>query len=272
VDVLLTWVGARDPTWLNPRTRRTESGPILTLLRHRRFDAVYLLLNLFATADDFAARATGVMRACQRPFPAMRVVQKALDLVRVTDYEEVYRVTNDACQRILAEEGTEDGRYFVFLSPGTPQMQTVWILLVQAGLVPARMLMTTPPDLVPPGVSPVQEVTFSLPTFPRITSPGDLERRIGILEAQNAGLRQENLRLHAELELLRAGDASAGADGIPERFRLRTYLEGLERAMYVRALEQARGNAAVAGRLLGVEPAAFRARAVTLGVRGRRER
>ncbi len=270
MDVLLTWVGSRDPTWFNPRTRRQEVGPILSLLRHRQFNVVYLLLNLFAKADDFAARATSVARACQQHIPGVKVVQKPLDLVRVTDYEEVYRVTNDACQRILTEEGTEDRSYFVFLSPGTPQMQTVWILLVQAGLVPARMLMTTPPDLVPPGVSPVQEVTLSLPNFPRIANPGELERRLGILEAQNESLRGEHLRLEAELALAQVGWLNSDGDRVPEGFRLRTYLEGVERAMFVRALEQARGNAAEAARLLGIEPAAFRARAVTLGVRGRR--
>jgi hypothetical protein len=272
MDILLTWVGARDPTWLNPRTRRTEPGPILSLLRYRHCDAVFLLLNPLARADDFASRATGVMRACQRHFPDVRVVQKPVDLISVTDYEEVYQVTNDACQRILAEEGTHDRRYFVYLSPGTPQMQTVWILLVQSGLLPAQMLMTTPPDLVAPGVSPVREVTLSLPRLPQIVSPDEIERRVGILEVQNRNLIAENLRLQAELDLLRGGTPDAFENGIPADFRLRDHLMAQERAMFVQALEQANGNAAEAARLLGIEPAAFRARASTLGVRARRGR
>jgi hypothetical protein len=30
-------------------------------------------------------------------------------------------------------------------------MATVWVLLVQSGLLPAKMLITTPPDLLPRG-------------------------------------------------------------------------------------------------------------------------
>lgn len=272
MDVLLTWVGSRDPAWRNPRSGKVEPGPILSLLRERQFNGVYLLLNLFAKADDFATRATSVVRACQKAFPSMRVQQRPLDLVSVTDYEEIFRVVNDAAQAILDTEGREDRKYFVYLSPGTPQMQTVWILLVQSGLLPARMLMTTPPDLLAPGVPPVREVTLSMPTFPRIISPGEVERRLGILEVQNANLTRENLRLQAELDLRGAASSPLLAEGIPEGFRLREYLLSQERALFVRALEQASGNAADAARLLGIEPPAFRARAKSLGVRQRRSR
>ena len=37
----------------------------------------------------------------------------------------------------------------VCLSAGTPQMQTVWVIMVEAGLLPARMLQVIPPAFVP---------------------------------------------------------------------------------------------------------------------------
>lgn len=272
MDILLTWVGARDPSWLNPRTRRTEPGPILSLLQSRRFDTVYLLLNLDSKIDDFRQRATSVLRSCQRYFPSIRVVQKPVDLVSVTDYKEIYYVTNDVCQRIIEEEGRDAREYFVYLSPGTPQMQTVWILLVQSGLLPARMIEATAPDLVAPGAPRCREVNLSIQEFPQVVNPGDTVRMLSVLQAQNDNLMAEKLRVKAEIEALRTRAELPEDTAASGPFRLRDYLLAQERFLYARAMEQAGGNAAAAARLLGIEPAAFRARASALGLRSRQHR
>ncbi len=270
MDVLLTWVGARDPAWQNPRTGRLEPGPILSLLRSRRFDVVYLLLNLFSPVDDFRRRATAVLRNCERHFPSVRVSQKPVDLVSVTNYREIFHLTSDVVQGILDEEGRDGRRYFVYLSPGTPQMQTVWVLLVQSGLLPAQMIEATPPDLLEPGAPTWREVDLSIQDFPQVVNPGETVRLMSVLQAQNDNLLAENRRLRAEVELLRTGGALLSEGGIGEGFRLREYLMAQERVFYVRALEQCKGNASEAARLLGIEPAALRARAVTMGIRRRR--
>ena len=272
MDVLLTWVGSRDPYWTNRRTgKANDPGPILSLLKHRKFDVVYLLFNLYSAHDDYRQRATQVQRYCQRYFPRVVVKQRPIDLVSVIDYQEIFRVANHECQAIVREEGA--GRdYYVYLSPGTPQMQTVWVLLVQSGLLPATMIDATPEDLLAPGKRPWRVVDLSLPTFPQVVNPGETARVLGILETQNANLAAENRRLKAELRLRDAG-ASAPVDGpIGPGFRLADYLRAQEQALYVRALEQAKNNAAEAARLLGVEPHTFRAGAARLGVRQRRRR
>ncbi len=270
MDVLLTWVGARDPAWHNPRTKQLEPGPILSLLQSRRFDVVYLLINLDSRVDDFRQRATGVLRNCQRHLPSVRVVQKPADLVSVTDYREIFHATNNICQEIIEGEGRDGRECFVYLSPGTPQMQTVWVLLVQSGLLPARMVEATPPDLVAPGAPCWREVDLLIPDFPQVVNPGETALLVSILQAQNENLLAENRRLRAEVELARARVQITGETGIPGGFRLRDYLLAQEKALCSLALEQAGGNGAKAARLLGIEPAAFRARAATLGIRSRR--
>ena len=127
-NILLTWVGAHDPAGWNPRTQKREMGPILSLLQQREFDAVYLFVNVFSEYDDFRKRATEVLRVCRRDRPRMRVSQKPLDIISVTDHRELYRAMNDTCQEILREEGTAGKRYYV---------------LVQSGSTPATMLITT---------------------------------------------------------------------------------------------------------------------------------
>jgi len=271
MDILLTWVGARDPAWQNPRTKRLEPGPIISLLQSRRFDVVYLLLNLESKVDDFRQRATSVLRNCQRHFPTVRVCQKPVDLISVTDYREIFFVTNDAVQDILGEEGREGCNFFVYLSPGTPQMQTVWVLLVQSGLLPARMIESTPPDLLAPGTPRWREVDLTIQGFPQVVNPGETARLVGVLQARSENLAAENRRLRAENDLLRTGAGVSAGDAIPEGFQLREHLLLRERALYVLALERSRGNAAEAARLLGVDPPAFRARAATLGVRRRKK-
>ncbi|MCC6176110.1 MAG: hypothetical protein IT305_12460 [Chloroflexi bacterium] len=281
-NVLLTWVGLRDPGWDNPRTRsrrpaaQQEPGPILALLRERKrlgqpFDRVYLLVNVPARTEDLTTRATAVQRLAEQHFGPIDVRQKPVDLVAVADYREVYRATNDICQRMLRElrgEALGDARLWVYLSPGTPQMQAVWVLLVESGLLPATLLTATPPDLLSPGAPAVREVDLSLPDFPRVVSPGEVARRVSVLEAQNENLMAENRRLQAELGLKRVG-ANAADTAIGPRFSLKAFLEAHERALYTRALEQAEENAAEAARLLGVEPHTYRKRAAALGLRPR---
>ena len=272
-NILLTWVGAHDPVGWNPRTQKREAGPILSLLQQRDFDAIYLFINVFSEYDDFRRRATEVFRVCRRDRPRMRVSQKPLDIISVTDHRELYRAMNDTCQEILREEGTEGKRYYVLLSPGTPQMATVWVLLVQSGLLPATMLITTPPDLLVEGETiRWKEVDLSLPDFPQVVTPGETQRLLGILEAQNDNLRSENLRLRGELGLLKTGAGQESDGSISEGFSLQQHLVTQERAYYELALAQAEDNAAAAARLLGLQPHTFRAGAERLGLRGRRTR
>jgi hypothetical protein len=269
--ILLTWVGSRDPWWVNPRTKRQEPGPILSLLRDRSFDTVYLLFNLDSRTEDFRERATDVLRACQKHFPKVRVLQKPLDVYSVVDHAELFRVTNDLCQNVIRDEGTEGKQYFVFLSPGTPPMQTVWVLLVQSGLLPATMLQGTAADLVTPGAPRVREVDLSLPNFPQVVSPGETVRQLGILEARLKTISLEKLELQAQLKESQAS-ATASGGTIPPGFSLPEHLRAEEAANYARALAQTEGKASDAAQLLGVEPHTFRARAVTLGLRERRSR
>jgi len=272
MDVLLTWVGSRDPAWNNSRTGQRELGPILSLLKSRPFDVVYLLFNLDVEPEDFAKRALDILQYCNRYWPAMKVVHKPIDLRVVTDYREIYHVVNDTCQRIMREEGQDDRNYYVYLSPGTPQMQTIWVLLVQAGLLPARMLSATSRDQVAPEFPIWQEVILTLENFPQVVSPGEVSRQVGILQAQKDTLTTENRRLRADLDVLRTGEPPTLVETIPEGFKLPDYLTAREKELYVRALEQANDNASQAARLLGLEPHTFRERAENLGVRERRRK
>jgi transcriptional regulator with GAF, ATPase, and Fis domain len=57
----------------------------------------------------------------------------------------------------------------VCLSAGTPQMQTLWVILVEAGLLRARMLQVIPAAFVPdPHPHPIRVVRLDIEGFPEI--------------------------------------------------------------------------------------------------------
>jgi hypothetical protein len=270
-EVLLTWVGARDPGWENPRTGQLEFGPVLSLLAARHFDIVYLFFNLESNTVDFRQKANEVLRLAQKKLPDVEVRHRPVDVVSVIDYRELYRVVNRECQSIQREL-TEESNLFVYLSPGTPQMQTTWVLLVQSGLLNATMLDTTPREFLCPGIPVWRTVDLTLDDFPKVISPGVERETLGVLEAQLDNLASENIRLQAELDLCRTPGPTVLADALGEGFSLRGTLREQEAALYRLALLRTDGNGAEAARLLGVEPPAFRARAATLGVRPRLRR
>lgn len=286
MDVLLTWVGSRDPVWDNPRTdKRGESGPILSLLESRPFDRMYTFVHIpfdqqgEDQPNDFALRATKLWHLCKQRYPTITTTQKPVELATPTDYIEIYRAVNATCQEIMKDEGDEDRQYFVYLSPGTPQMQTVWILLVQAGLLPARMIDASPPDLLKPGQRNWRTVDLSLADFPQVRDPGEAVRELGILQAQNNSLRERNeslwttnQRLSAEGAVLRSGAHDARGGSIAEGFDLPRYLAAEKRRLYARAYEQAGYDASAAARLLGIPPHTFRQQAQRLGLRERQAR
>ena len=81
------------------------------------------------------------------------------------------------------------GRCDVLLSAGTPQMQTLWVILVEAGLLAARMLQVIPAAFVPdPHPSPIREVRLDIEGFPEIRA-----------------MREELVRLRAETRVRRSG-------------------------------------------------------------------
>jgi transcriptional regulator with GAF, ATPase, and Fis domain len=139
-DVLFTFVGNHDP--LRVPGPDDDPGPVLSLLRHRRFDHVVL----FITRGEYAERA-GIIRDTARSStstdPTFSFVD--IELHSVVDYEEIYRNLTESLTRIAPTLPFTATRNYVLLDPGTPQMQTVWFLMVQSGGLNATLLQGVPP-------------------------------------------------------------------------------------------------------------------------------
>lgn len=89
--VLLSFVGSRDPFRGGEST--TEDGPLLTLLTHEFFSAIYLFYN----TDEYLRRASSVHEILQRRAPDTRVTYVEIAVSDPTDYEALYELMQHRC-------------------------------------------------------------------------------------------------------------------------------------------------------------------------------
>lgn len=181
MKILLSFVGGRDPY-----APDNSDGPLLSLLGERTFEKLYL----FYTNQEYWERAQKVQEVCQERQLLIEIAFREISVYPPTDYELLFKVMNDECQKILAANVKEKPTYFIGTDSGTPQMQTIWFLLAQSGLLPATLLQGVPPKFGQ-GKYQVKEVHLSLESFPQILSPDAIRRELDIIRTQRDALKAE---------------------------------------------------------------------------------
>lgn len=97
-----------------------ELGPIKSLLVNERFDEVHLLSNYDPSLGRAFVRWLGTKT---------EVHQVKLTLSQVTDYEVIFDVVNERLDLIRKRVSVKDADLCIHLSPGTPAMTAIWVLL-----------------------------------------------------------------------------------------------------------------------------------------------
>lgn len=131
--LLVSWIGHADlrafaPT-LAPEERRAllkivgdnpveAPGPIKTLLANERFDEVHLLSNYGVRWD----RPFGSWLGCK---PKVHRVE----LDKPTDYARIFDIANTELTNAWAGRPAAEAELCIHLSPGTPAMAAIWLLL-----------------------------------------------------------------------------------------------------------------------------------------------
>lgn len=178
---LVTWSdrGAAGPPPAHHVTRRREDvGPILRLLSHwegrPRYKAIWILTT---PSGELNARA---LVEELRSLEGMGSVQcSVLPVNDPSDHSQLFQALGPALEHIESALPAQRWSRDVILSAGTPQMQTLWVILVQAGLFAARMLQVIPEAFVPdPHPSPVREVRLDTEGFPEIRALRDEVKRL----------------------------------------------------------------------------------------------
>lgn len=120
-SILISWIGNTD---LKASQGDAEGiGPVAKAVEDGTFDAAFLLTTYGDEAERYRdwleGRATGT---------SLRLLHEPL--TSPTDFGEVYTAAVGACERARAAAGPDAALTF-HLSPGTPAMSAVWIILAK---------------------------------------------------------------------------------------------------------------------------------------------
>jgi len=159
MHILLSFVGFHDPYSKALISGEERPGPILTVVRERRFDRV-ILFSTPRTADH--TRSTAQAIAGQIDTLPVEIID--LTLEDPTDYKSILSSLRQHCANIL--DRFPGVQLHISTASGTPQMHACWLLLVASGETPGRLLHTRPPEFVSdkkPVVSEIDPTTIPFP-------------------------------------------------------------------------------------------------------------
>jgi DNA-binding NtrC family response regulator len=132
VSILLAWLGNADLRASDLPDSRNE-GPILGALKAFTFDAVHLL-------SDHGKQKTLVYAQWFGRHTRAQIKLHHFKLTSPTNFEEIFRATSDVLNEL--KRNAPAARLTFHLSPGTPAMAAVWILLAKS-IHPATLIETS---------------------------------------------------------------------------------------------------------------------------------
>ena len=171
LENLICFVGARDPRpsfGITGPTGDAEDGPVMALLNNRNFDEVFLLCS----SGIFFERGTQIKLECEEIEGMPKVTLMPVDIPDVIDYTGIYTTLLQAAATVRQRFNHRPTNWSVLLDPGTPQMQTAWILLVRSGAFPAGLIQGVPPRFNN-GLYTCREVDLSDEALPVILPAGE---------------------------------------------------------------------------------------------------
>jgi hypothetical protein len=231
LKILLSFVGNNDPYGY----KSEELGPILSILKKRNFDKLFLFFN----SEKYWDSLIETQAYCNQHYPAMKVDYRLVEALNPTDHNIVYPAMYKVVRKIV--EDNPQARFTISITSGTPTMHACWILLQQGGVIKADLIQVS----LELGIT---QVKFNLDDFPKIEATEDIKVEMTRLARENE-LMKQSLDLDNSLK---------NGFFIPE--------EGIDidneilPAYYKGALKRTNNNASKAARLLKLHPHTFRKR------------
>lgn len=131
---LISWIGETDHRAAEGRLK-DGVGPIAAALANERFDAVHLLTNY--PRERSIQYSDWLRSATSHP----NITLQSIALDSPIDHAAIYREVTAELARLQELHGPIEKTYH--LSPGTPAMATIWVLLAKSRF-PARLIQTIP--------------------------------------------------------------------------------------------------------------------------------
>lgn len=238
MKILISFIGNHDPF----ADEDKAIGPILSILKKRKYAKLYLLFN----NDKYWKRLSATQKYCNQNYNQMQVEYREAKSLNPIDHNLVYPAMYQVTRKIVKDNPNAD--FTISITSGTPTMHSCWMFLVYGKVINAKLIQVSREN----GIS---EVNFKLDDFPSIQQTDEIKVEMTKLAREN-----EQLKKSINLE-----DALKNGFYIPD--------EGIDidkeiiPAYYLGALNKANGNAAKAAELLGLKAHTFRKRLRKFGVK-----
>ena len=220
MNTLLCWIGFADIRSAENRSL-ADLGPIGQLLTDRPFDNALLLLDKSTAkgrkpVEAFLTELTG---------GAITFEFRPTDLANPTDFRSIYRIASVALSELLEREPRPS--VTVHMSPGTPAMQAVWILLsakstpmiqlvqssTERGIEPADIPFDIHAEFVPELVRS-QRTRLTIATVePHLRAPGFEDIRFKSSAMARVVARARKIAAH-DVSVLILGESGTGKEMI----------------------------------------------------------
>ncbi|ESS14735.1 Transcriptional regulatory protein ZraR [Betaproteobacteria bacterium MOLA814] len=133
---LITWIGAADHECAEAK-RGSDLGPIATaLLGEKRYDRIYLLTNY----DFDRSKSYCTWLESMSNYDSSVIDLYSVDLISPIDYGDIYTQVSSNLQQ--AGLPRDDVELTFHVSPGTPAMAAIWIILAKTRF-PAKLIQTS---------------------------------------------------------------------------------------------------------------------------------
>ena len=161
MDILLTFTGFHDPYHKGLVDMEEQPGPILSLLKVRTFDHIFLF-STPSTREISKNTKDAIKEACSD----VEVHIMNMSLSDPTNYGDIFRGLKKHAQSIQEHYSTTS--IYISAASGTPQMHACWVLLAASGEKPAKILHVRPPHFVTKDLPAVSEIDLSSEEFPSV--------------------------------------------------------------------------------------------------------
>lgn len=166
-----------------------DRGPLLRLLEQKESRGAYDVAWVLAIPGQEQV-SKELLQGMRRFVPEVQL--RTLPVTDPSDHAQLFQ-----CLVPLVAEIPEGAEVTTVLSAGTPQAQTLWVVLVKSGLLDARMLQVIPPAFVPhPHPRAIREVKLDIEGFPEMRALKEEVIQLRASLGAQSGLIGESAPMH----------------------------------------------------------------------------